>query len=75
MKVEEAATTNTGVWITFLAIACLYTAGAVVLVLVLRAMSRRFREAEHVTDEEGPYGPSALTDDRDGDGIDRKPVG
>ena len=44
MKVEEAATGNTGVWITFLAIVGIYIGVAVTLVLVLRAMSRRFRE-------------------------------
>ncbi len=43
MKVAQAATGNTGVWITFLAVAALYIGVAVTLVLVLRTMSRRFR--------------------------------
>jgi cytochrome d ubiquinol oxidase subunit I len=56
MKVTEAATSNTGVWITFVVIACLYVGVAVTLVLVLRAMSRRFRSQDHV-ELDGPYGP------------------
>ena len=46
MKVEEAATGNTGVWITFLAVLAIYVGVGVTLVLVLRMMSRRFREGE-----------------------------
>ena len=43
-KVTQAATTNDGVWVTFLVIAALYIGVAVTLVLILRTMSRRFRE-------------------------------
>ena len=43
MKVEDAATGNTGVWITFVGVVCLYVALAVTTVLVLRGMSRRYR--------------------------------
>ena len=57
MKVEDAATGNTGVWITFLVVAALYTGLGVTTVLVLRNMSRRFRERD-VADDEVPYGPS-----------------
>ena len=57
MKVEEAATGNTGVWITFLVVIALYIGVAVTLVLVLRQMSRRFREGELESDDGGPYGP------------------
>ena len=47
MKVEDAATGNTGVWITFIARRRRSTsASAVTTVLILRAMSRRFRERE-----------------------------
>ncbi len=56
MKVEDAATGNTGVWITFVLIAALYIGLGITTVLILRKMSRRFRErglAEH----EVPYGP------------------
>ena len=45
MKVEQAATTNQGVWITFLVVARrLYTGVGVTLILILRKMSRRFRD-------------------------------
>ena len=56
MKVEEAATTNEGIWVTFIGVTILYVALGITTVLVLRAMSRRFREQE---DQEGdiPYGP------------------
>jgi cytochrome bd ubiquinol oxidase subunit I len=56
MKVEDAATANTGVWITFVLVAVLYLGLGVTTVLILRKMSKRFRErglAEH----EVPYGP------------------
>ena len=46
MKVEDAATTNEGVWITFIAVVVLYVALATTVVLVLRSMSRRFREQD-----------------------------
>jgi cytochrome d ubiquinol oxidase subunit I len=60
MKVTAAATGNTGVWITFLAVAALYIGVAVTLVLVLRAMSRRFREQGEHVELDGPYGPRSL---------------
>jgi cytochrome d ubiquinol oxidase subunit I len=61
MRVEDAATTNSGVWATFIGVAVLYTALGLSTVLVLRAMSRRFRaqearEAEE-DDSDSPYGP------------------
>jgi cytochrome d ubiquinol oxidase subunit I len=57
MKVEQAATANTGVWITFFAVLAIYLGLAVTLVLVLRLMSRRWREGETAVDAGGPYGP------------------
>jgi cytochrome d ubiquinol oxidase subunit I len=59
MKVEDAATGNTGVWITFVAVVVLYVAVGVTTILVLRGMSRRFRRAEGFIDHDTPYGPSA----------------
>jgi cytochrome d ubiquinol oxidase subunit I len=67
MKVDAAATANTGIWVTFLGIVVLYVGLGVTTVLVLRGMSRRFRRQ----DEEGgafdeadvPYGPSQVADD------------
>jgi cytochrome d ubiquinol oxidase subunit I len=58
MKVEDAATGNTGVWITFVAIAVLYIALGITTILVLRGMSRRFRRAGGFTDHDAPYAPS-----------------
>ena len=59
MKVEDAATANTGVWISFCAVVVLYLAVGITTILVLRAMSRRFRRAGGFTDHEAPYAPSA----------------
>ena len=57
MKVEEASTGNTGVWVTFLLVIALYIGLAVTTVLILRLMSRRFR-LQHGSDDDVPYGPS-----------------
>ena len=54
MKVQDAATGNTGVWITFLVVVLLYAVLGITTIGVLRAMSRRFRERE---DDNVPYGP------------------
>jgi cytochrome d ubiquinol oxidase subunit I len=56
-RVEDAATANTGVWITTVVIGLLYVGLGVTTILVLRGMSRRAREAEDVADAEVPYGP------------------
>jgi cytochrome d ubiquinol oxidase subunit I len=56
MRVTDAATTNQGVWITFVAVLALYVGLAVTLVLILRIMSRRFR-AQDALDVGSPYGP------------------
>jgi cytochrome d ubiquinol oxidase subunit I len=57
MRVEQAATGNTGVWATFLAVLVIYAGIGVTLVLVLRLMSRRWREGEADVDSGGPYEP------------------
>jgi cytochrome d ubiquinol oxidase subunit I len=59
MRVEDAATGNTGVWITFFAVLGIYIGLGITLILVLRLMSRRWREgdAPAEADEGGPYGP------------------
>ena len=65
MRVEDGATANTGVWITFVAVIILYAALAVTSALVLRGMSRRFRRLESGGDDDlhddVPYGPSPPT--------------
>jgi cytochrome bd ubiquinol oxidase subunit I len=63
MKVEDAATGNTGVWIMFVAVVILYAMVGTTLILVLRSMSRRFRRAGGFTDLDTPYGPSALAEE------------
>jgi cytochrome d ubiquinol oxidase subunit I len=57
MRVEDAATTNTGVWITFIAVTILYIGLGVTTILVLRGMSRRYREARRFEEGDAPYGP------------------
>jgi cytochrome bd ubiquinol oxidase subunit I len=58
MTVTDAATENTGVWVTFLVVAAVYVVVGVTTVLVLRLMSRRFRGAD-AGDDNVPYGPRA----------------
>jgi len=58
MRVEDAATANTGVWITFIAVLLLYAALGMTTVVVLRAMSRRFRRSGGFVDHDVPYGPT-----------------
>ena len=65
MKVEDAATGNEGVWITFLTVVVLYLALAATVVWVLRTMSRRFREQAEEDDRDVPYGPRELPPEAD----------
>ncbi len=60
MKVAQGATTNGGVWITFLVILAVYLAVGVTLVLVMRRMSRRWREERELDLSDVPYGPRPL---------------
>ena len=57
MKVEQAATANTGVWVTFFAVLLVYAGLGVTVILVLRLMSRRWREGDEDPDSGGPYSP------------------
>jgi cytochrome bd ubiquinol oxidase subunit I len=57
MKVEDAVTGNTGVWISFCAVVVLYLVVGITTILVLRGMSKRFRSADSFTDHDGPYAP------------------
>ena len=54
-------TANTGVWITFFAVVILYALVGTTTILVLRGMSRRFREAGGFADLDTPYSPGALS--------------
>ena len=63
MRVEAAATGNTGVWVTFLGVFALYIGVGVTLILVLRLMSRRYRGEEGGGDDDDvPYGPRSTPD-------------
>jgi cytochrome d ubiquinol oxidase subunit I len=73
MKVEDAATENEGVWLTFLVIAVVYAVVAVSLILILRLMARRFRESDESGEggeggHDVPYGPREPLD-RAGAGV------
>ncbi|MQA89679.1 MAG: cytochrome ubiquinol oxidase subunit I [Gemmatimonas sp.] len=61
MRVEDAATGNTGVGITFVVILLLYFVLGITTILVLGSMSRRFRRQEGAgtgfEDDAVPYGP------------------
>ncbi len=54
MRVEDGATTDHGVWITFVVILAVYLAVATVTILVLRTMARRWREGAVLA---VPYAP------------------
>src|SRR5206468_7455954 len=57
MRTEDAVTNADGIWVTFTIVLLLYVLLATVTVVVLRAMSRRWRDAgDEETDT--PYGPS-----------------
>jgi cytochrome d ubiquinol oxidase subunit I len=63
MKVVDAATANTGVWITFVGVLVLYAGLGITAILVLRGMSRRFRTSPGTDDADVPYGPSQRVDE------------
>lgn len=63
MKVEDAATANTGVWITFIVVTLLYLGLGVTTILVLRGMSRRFRRNDGFDEADVPYGPNEPLED------------
>jgi cytochrome d ubiquinol oxidase subunit I len=57
MRTEDAVTGASGVWVTFGAVLAIYSVLGVATVLILRTMSRRWREAGEA-EIEVPYGPS-----------------
>jgi cytochrome d ubiquinol oxidase subunit I len=63
MLVEDAATANTGVWITFIVVSLLYAVLGVTAILTLRGMSRRFRRAGGFVDTDAAYGPTRTSRD------------
>jgi cytochrome bd ubiquinol oxidase subunit I len=57
LRVQDAATTNGGVWITFLVVLGIYVLLGTTTILVLRSMSRRFRRGDATEADDAPYGP------------------
>ncbi len=57
MRTEDAVTQADGVWVTFAAVVVLYAVLGAVLIVTLRAMARRWREADE-PDDDVPYGPA-----------------
>jgi cytochrome d ubiquinol oxidase subunit I len=62
MKVADAATTNPGVWVTFVVVTLLYAALGVTLILVLHGMSRRARARDGLEEADVPYGPPEVAE-------------
>jgi cytochrome d ubiquinol oxidase subunit I len=58
MRTSDAVTGASGVWVTFAAVLALYVALGAALIITLRAMSRRWRDADEDT-VEGPYDPES----------------
>jgi cytochrome bd ubiquinol oxidase subunit I len=58
MRTEDAVTQASGVWVTFVAVLVLYVVLGAVLIITLRAMARRWREADEPEDDV-PYGPAS----------------
>ena len=55
--VQQASTTNQGVWATFLVVFVVYLVVGVTTILILRSMSRRWRAGQELDDADAPYGP------------------
>ncbi len=59
MLVEDAVTTNNGIWVTMILLIVVYASLAFLATKVIRGMTRRWRESDTV-DLPTPYGPSEL---------------
>ena len=57
MRVEDAVTTNGGIWISLAGVVVVYSSMAYLAVRVMGGMARRWRESDDV-DIPTPYGPS-----------------
>ena len=58
MRVDDAATTNRGVGLMFVVVLGIYAGVGVTTILVLRGMSRRWRESRGEDENDVPYGPT-----------------
>ena len=57
LRTEDAVTGAQGIWLTFALVVVLYAGLAAGTVAILRAMSRRWREAGEIDAADLPYGP------------------
>jgi cytochrome bd ubiquinol oxidase subunit I len=57
MRTSEAVTEADGIWFTFALVMLIYAALTAITIGVLRAMSRRWREAGADPEDDVPYGP------------------
>lgn len=70
LRTEDAVTTAQGIWLSFTVVVVVYAALGVGTVLVLRAMSRRWRR-EDLEDHDVPYGPPPPPRDDHGELVPR----
>jgi cytochrome d ubiquinol oxidase subunit I len=63
MRTSEAVTEAEGIWFAFAAVLILYAALGTAAILVLRGMSRRWREDGEGGEAETPYGPAATPEE------------
>ncbi len=59
MRTADAVTPAKGIWFAFAAVLLLYAAVGTAAILVLRAMSRRWREGTEEPEGGTPYAPPA----------------
>jgi cytochrome bd ubiquinol oxidase subunit I len=64
LRVKDAVTTSSGVWISLTAVVLVYAAMGTITVRVLRSMARRWRDGDS-DDLPTPYGPTRSTEDRE----------
>ncbi|WP_433293943.1 cytochrome ubiquinol oxidase subunit I [Actinoplanes sp. CA-030573] len=57
MRTEDAVTDASGLWVSFTVVLVLYLVLGIGTILVLRAMSRRWRDSDRTDDEDAVYGP------------------
>ena len=66
MRTSEAVTEAEGIWFAFAGVLVLYAGLGAGAILVLRAMSRRWREGDEGGEAETPYGPAATPEAKTG---------
>jgi cytochrome bd ubiquinol oxidase subunit I len=64
LRVEDAVTSSSGVWISLTAVVLVYAAMGTITVRVLRSMARRWRDGDS-DDLPTPYGPARAPEERE----------